>query len=96
MQYLTQELSKQLDLKLFKIGFSIEQLMELAGLSVASAIFRHFKTKNSPKKVLFVCGPGNNGGDGLVASRHLSNFKTFRPSIYYPKPNLERKDFAVY
>ena len=41
--------------------------MELAGLSVAQAIQKEFE----PSSVLVVCGPGNNGGDGLVAARHL-------------------------
>lgn len=27
---------------------------------------------------------GNNGGDGLVAARHLYHFG-FKPSLYYPK-----------
>lgn len=34
---------------------------------------------------MFTCGAGNNGGDGLVAARHLKGFG-YRPSVYYPKP----------
>ncbi|KIN08065.1 hypothetical protein OIDMADRAFT_140535, partial [Oidiodendron maius Zn] len=29
-------------------------------------------------------GPGNNGGDGLVAARHLWHYG-YKPTIYYPK-----------
>jgi hydroxyethylthiazole kinase-like uncharacterized protein yjeF len=63
------------------IGFSVDQLMELAGLSVACAVQKEFE----PGAVVVVCGPGNNGGDGLVAARHLSLFG-FRPEVLYPKP----------
>jgi NAD(P)H-hydrate epimerase len=31
-----------------------------------------------------VCGPGNNGGDGLVAARHLFHFG-YRVTVCYPK-----------
>jgi len=36
-------------------------------------------------RVLVCCGPGNQGGDGLVAARHLGFFG-YRPSVFLPKP----------
>lgn len=64
-------------------GFSLDQLMELAGLSVSQAVYRvHPPSKG--KNILVVCGPGNNGGDGLVAARHLYQYG-YNPSVYYPK-----------
>jgi NAD(P)H-hydrate epimerase len=47
------------------------QLMELAGLSVATAVHLEYERC---KRVLIRVGPGNNGGDGLVAARHLWQF----------------------
>jgi NAD(P)H-hydrate epimerase len=44
-------------------------LMENAGASVARFILRTFGRTG----VLLFCGTGNNGGDGLVAARHLSS-----------------------
>ena len=52
-------------------GFSLDQLMELAGLSVASAVAAEYPPD---RRILVVAGPGNNGGDGLVAARHLRHF----------------------
>ncbi|KAF2673082.1 YjeF N-terminal domain-like protein [Microthyrium microscopicum] len=64
-------------------GFSLDQLMELAGLSVSQAVYKlHPPSKGD--RVLVACGPGNNGGDGLVAARHLHHFG-YTPTIYYPK-----------
>jgi NAD(P)H-hydrate epimerase len=65
-------------------GFSIDQLMELAGLSVASAVYA-VAPASSHSNILLACGPGNNGGDGLVAARHLYHFG-YRPKVFYPRP----------
>jgi len=49
-------------------GSSVEQLMERAGVALAEAAYRFA----GPLPALILCGPGNNGGDGYVAARHLS------------------------
>lgn len=64
-------------------AFSLDQLMELAGLSVSQAVYR-IHPLSAGKSILVVCGPGNNGGDGLVAARHLAHYG-YKPSVYYPK-----------
>jgi NAD(P)H-hydrate epimerase len=58
--------------------------MELAGLACAQAFHKTFPP-TSHRKVMICCGPGNQGGDGLVAARHLHHFK-YKPTIYLPKP----------
>lgn len=55
------------------LGFSVDQLMELAGLSVACSLAAEYPCSSHPR-VLVLAGPGNNGGDGLVAARHLHHF----------------------
>ncbi len=52
-------------------GVSILDLMEHAGKAVADAALSDLSAAG--KKVLVVCGTGNNGGDGFVAARHLAN-----------------------
>lgn len=81
IKYLNQEEATNIDVELFNdYKFSVDQLMELAGLSCAHAIAKEFPSV----EVLIVAGPGNNGGDALVAARHLKLMK-FMPHIYYPK-----------
>ncbi len=55
-----------------EIGIPAIVLMENAGLRAASAIERHVGPLTG-KTVCIVCGKGNNGGDGFVLARHLTN-----------------------
>jgi len=50
-------------------GTSVETLMERAGAALAEAVYRFA----GPMPALVLCGPGNNGGDGYVAARHLAD-----------------------
>ena len=50
-------------------GYSYAQMMEQAGKSLAIAVVKHMPVKG--KRILVLVGPGNNGGDGLVAARLL-------------------------
>ncbi len=53
-----------------KYGIPGVVLMENAGNAVVDEILKHDK---DIKRVLILCGTGNNGGDGFVIARHLHN-----------------------
>eukprot|EP00727_Mastigamoeba_balamuthi_P002126 m51a1_g11910 hypothetical protein (226) ;mRNA; f:634976-635969 len=86
MKYLTQAEATRVDDQFFStMSYTLDQLMELAGYSVSVVVQREFPP-HSHRRVLVVCGPGNNGGDGLVCARHLSYFG-YEPEVVYPKPS---------
>ena len=66
---LTSEQQSSLDRAATTQGLSVLQLMEIAGWQVARWVFATAASRGDP--VLVVAGHGNNGGDGLVAARHL-------------------------
>lgn len=51
-------------------GTSERQLMEEAGLAVAQEAWMLLGTLEG-RRILVLVGPGNNGGDGIIAGRHL-------------------------
>jgi NAD(P)H-hydrate epimerase len=70
MKIITSTEMQQLEAEAEKIGLTPSQLMENAGRAVAESA-RRILSGVSGRKVLVLTGPGNNGGDGLVAARYL-------------------------
>ena len=73
MKVVTAEQMREIDRSAADIGFTTEALMENAGRAVAE------ETKKLiggviGKHILVIVGPGNNGGDGLVAGRYLDDW----------------------
>lgn len=53
------------------LGVELSELMISAGASLASEVSSGVKDKGGLGEVWFLCGPGNNGGDGFVAASAL-------------------------
>jgi len=63
--------AKKLDEDSQKLGISGMVLMERAALSTAEFIKERLLTSDKDKKVIAICGSGNNGGDGIACARIL-------------------------
>ncbi|MEW5760613.1 MAG: NAD(P)H-hydrate dehydratase [Candidatus Thermoplasmatota archaeon] len=80
---LTYKEVKVLDINSSYLGVPEAQLMENAGKAVAEYIIKNYKVPEGKKiKVLFLCGHGNNGGDGFVAVRYLLEKKEYDVSVF--------------
>src|ERR1700736_5736520 len=78
-----------------RYGISSLQLMENAGTHVAEAVRKSTGSSAShPTKICVLCGKGNNGGDGLVAARHLQTVTT-HVKVYLFGPTDELRGDAA-
>lgn len=62
------------DVKARRVGIDGDRLMEEAGAAVAAAARATLVSteRSAHGTILILAGPGNNGGDGSVAARHLA------------------------
>lgn len=70
MKLLTSAEMRALEERAEAAGVSADTLMENAGLAVAQEIWMQLGSLED-RRIAVLVGPGNNGGDGLVAARHL-------------------------
>lgn len=68
-----------LDLNSARLGITPWELMLRAGISLFEEVSKELKKG----KVVIVCGPGNNGGDGLVAASSLHRSGRFDVTVLY-------------
>jgi NAD(P)H-hydrate epimerase len=73
MKVVTAEQMRNIDRSAASIGLTTDILMENAGHTVARET-RKYAGEVIGKHVLIIIGPGNNGGDGLVAARYLAEW----------------------
>ena len=93
MKIVTSEQMRRIEARSEQAGVSTDTLMERAGLEVARRA-RHHLGHLVGVRVAVMVGPGNNGGDGLVAARHLHTWGA-RVALYLcvdrrqPDPKLD-------
>ena len=87
MKILTTSQMRQLEESCAQIGLTTDVLMENAGKAVAEEV-RRILGNVDQQNILFLIGPGNNGGDGLVAARYLHDWGA-RVTVYLPAERPE-------
>src|ERR1700756_1986298 len=95
MKILTAEQMREADrLTTERYGIPSLQLMENAGAAVANYLSDTFPDL-STRRILVLCGKGNNGGDGFVVARRLRE-RSAPPRVFlFAEPAALRGDAAV-
>lgn len=96
MELLTPRQMSDCEKKSEKYGVSLSALMDNAGFCLAEKI-KDIGYSQFRRRVLFLCGNGNNGGDGFVAAKILSQ-SGFEVSVMLlcgnPKTDLAKSAFG--
>lgn len=73
MKAVTVEQMRNLERRAIESGVAEDSLMEAAGLAIARRVGQLTDGVRG-RRVLVLVGPGNNGGDGMVAARYLADW----------------------
>jgi len=77
-----------------RYGIASLQLMENAGTAIADVLFA--EVSDLPRrKIVILCGKGNNGGDGLVVARVLHERSVAPQVILFAEPSSVQGDAAA-
>jgi NAD(P)H-hydrate epimerase len=83
-----------IDMNTAYLGVPTLLLMENAGRGITEAILENYPEPIAGKKIVLIAGLGNNGGDGLVAIRHLSDYGCKSLVILLGRSEQIRSDLA--
>jgi NAD(P)H-hydrate epimerase len=86
---------RDLDQRTIAAGTPGEELMERAGYAVARTTIRFLKREDS-RSVLLFAGKGNNGGDAIVAARHLAGAGCYPTLVLLCRRNELQGDSLVH
>jgi hydroxyethylthiazole kinase-like uncharacterized protein yjeF len=73
MKMVTVAQMRELERRAIEANITADSLMETAGLSVARRVAQIIDGIRG-KRIVVLVGPGNNGGDGMVAARYLADW----------------------
>ena len=71
MPILTADQMRAAEKRCFELGTQSYDLMQRAGLAVVDVVQRRWSDR--ARRILVLAGPGNNGGDGFIVARGLSD-----------------------
>ena len=94
MKIVTVEQMLELERRSAEAGFPPEMLMENAGLAAAKSA-KDFLGDILGRSILVFAGPGNNGGDGLVAARYLHDWGAKVHLFLFKRKTRNDKNFAL-